>query len=169
MIVIDKRTLISRSVMVIRIDIHHVGEEPDQHVIRVTPGVLHTTTVCEVPTKSKSGLCSWDEALAASDARPSHHAWLPDSPSNKPPRSRVRMVWQSSYWATRFTRPHKLDMRSVQIKACHRGQNDVVFNHHRQGLPPWNLIIATTLSPPFPFEWSTFPYLPHPVTSTISL
>jgi hypothetical protein len=71
--------------MVIRIDIHHVGEGPDQHVIRVTPRVLCMTTVCEVPTKSKSGLYSWDEALAASDARPIHHAWLPDSPSNKPP------------------------------------------------------------------------------------
>jgi hypothetical protein len=34
------------------------------------------------------------------------------------------------------------------------------------GLPPWNLGIAMARSPPFPFECSTFPYFPCPVTQT---
>jgi hypothetical protein len=84
----DKRSLISESVAAIRIDIHPAGEEPDQHVVRVAPEVSRTTTVGEVPTKSKSGLCSWDEVLAPSDARPGRHPRWPHSPSNKPPRSR---------------------------------------------------------------------------------
>jgi hypothetical protein len=69
----DKQPLISESVKVTRIDIHLAGEEPDQHIVRVTHGVSRTTTVCEVPTKSKSGLCSRDEVLAPDDrpARPS--------------------------------------------------------------------------------------------------
>jgi hypothetical protein len=129
----DKRLLISESVVTIRIDIHPAGEEPGQHVIRVTPGVSRTTTVREVPTKSKSGLCSRDEVLTPSD----HLVIIlvPHSPSTKLPRSRVRTVQQSNYWATRFTGPHKFDMRSVQIKSCYRGQNDVVLNRYRQGLP----------------------------------
>jgi hypothetical protein len=60
----DKRSLISESVTVIRIGVHNAGEEPDQHVVRVTPGISRTTTICKVPTKSKSGLCSRDEVLA---------------------------------------------------------------------------------------------------------
>jgi hypothetical protein len=78
----DKLSLISESVMAIQIDIHPVGEEPDQRTIHVTPGVSRTTTLCEVPTKSKSGPCSRDEVLAASDARPDRHPGLPHSPSN---------------------------------------------------------------------------------------
>jgi hypothetical protein len=77
--------------MVIRIDIHLTGEEPDQHVVRVTPWVSRTTTICDVPTKLKSGPCSRDEVLAPSDAQPSHHPGLPHSPSNWPPRRRE--VW----------------------------------------------------------------------------
>jgi hypothetical protein len=38
----------------------------------VTLWVSRTITVREVPTKSKSGLCSRDEALAPND----HPAWL---------------------------------------------------------------------------------------------
>jgi hypothetical protein len=68
-----------------RIDIYHAGEEPDQHVVRVTPGVSCTTTVREVPTKSKSDPCSWDEVLALSDVRPGRYPGLPHSPPNKPP------------------------------------------------------------------------------------
>jgi hypothetical protein len=80
----DKQPLISESVVATQIDIHPAREEPDQHVVRVTPGVSRTTTVCELPTKSKSGLCSWDEVLDSSDAWPGCHPWLPHSPSNKP-------------------------------------------------------------------------------------
>jgi hypothetical protein len=69
----DKQPLISESVAVIQIGVHPAGEDPNQHVIHVTPRVSRTTTVREVPTKSKSGLCSRDEVLAPSDrlARPS--------------------------------------------------------------------------------------------------
>jgi hypothetical protein len=58
------------SVMMIRIGVHPVEEEPDQHIIHAAPWVSHMTTVHEVPTKSKSGFCSQDEVLAPSD-RPS--------------------------------------------------------------------------------------------------
>jgi hypothetical protein len=85
MVAIDKRPLISESVAVTRIEIHPAGEEPNQHIVRVTPEVSHTTTICEVPTKSKLSPCSWDEVLASSDARPGRHPGLPHSPSNKPP------------------------------------------------------------------------------------
>jgi hypothetical protein len=100
MTAIDKRTLISESVTMIWIGVHPVGEEPDQHIVRVIPRVSRTTTVrvtpevsrmttvCEVPTKSKSGPCSQDEVLALSDARPGRHPGLHHSPSNKPPWSK---------------------------------------------------------------------------------
>jgi hypothetical protein len=80
MIATDKRSLISESVAVIRIDIHHAGEEHDQHAVRVAPGVSSTTTLWEVPTKSKSGPCSWDGVLAPNDAQLDRHPGLPLSP-----------------------------------------------------------------------------------------
>jgi hypothetical protein len=85
MTVTDKQSLIFVSVMVIRIDIHPTEEEPDQHIVRVALEVSRTTTVCEVPTKLKSGVCSQDEVFAHSNARPGHYPRLPHSPSNKPP------------------------------------------------------------------------------------
>jgi hypothetical protein len=33
--------------MVIQIGVHPAGEEPDQHIIRVTPGSSRTITVCK--------------------------------------------------------------------------------------------------------------------------
>jgi hypothetical protein len=84
MTVTDKRSLISESVTTNRIDIHPAVEEPGQHIVRVTPEVSHTTTVREVPTKSKSRPCSSGEALAPSDARSGRDPELPHSPSNKP-------------------------------------------------------------------------------------
>jgi hypothetical protein len=73
MIVTNKQSLISESTVAIWIGVHPVGEEPDWHVVCVTPRVLRTTTVHEVPTKSKSGLCSRDEVLVPNDrpAQPS--------------------------------------------------------------------------------------------------
>jgi hypothetical protein len=73
---------------VTQIDIHPPSKEHDRHVIHVALGVSRTTTIGEVPTKSKLGLCSRDEVLAPSDARSSLHTEMPHSPSNKPPRSR---------------------------------------------------------------------------------
>jgi hypothetical protein len=67
MAAMDKRSLISDSVTVIRIDIHPVRKEPDQHVVRVAPRVSCTITIHKVSTRSKSGLCSRDEILVPSD------------------------------------------------------------------------------------------------------
>jgi hypothetical protein len=50
----SKRPLIFESVAVIRIGIHPVEEEPDQHIIHVAPRVSRTTTFHEVPTRLKS-------------------------------------------------------------------------------------------------------------------
>jgi hypothetical protein len=81
-----KRSLISESVTVTRIDIHHAGEEYDPHIVHVAPGVSRTTTVGEVPSKSKSGRCSEDEVLTPRNAWPNRHFGLPHFPSIKPPR-----------------------------------------------------------------------------------
>jgi hypothetical protein len=72
----SKRSLISETVMVIRIDVHPIGEEPDQHNICAAPWVSHTTTIREVPTKSNSGLCSWDEVLGPSDRLIQPSSWV---------------------------------------------------------------------------------------------
>jgi hypothetical protein len=63
----DKRSLISEHVMAIQICVYPAGEEPDQHVICLVSRVSRTTTVREVPTKSKLSPCSRDEVLAPSD------------------------------------------------------------------------------------------------------
>jgi hypothetical protein len=91
MIATDKRSLISDSIVATRIDIHLAGEELDRHIVRVAPGVSCRTTVGEVPTKSKLGLCFRDEVLAPSNVWPGCHSGLPHYPSNKPPWSRE---WQ---------------------------------------------------------------------------
>jgi hypothetical protein len=59
--------------MMIRIGVQPAGEEPNQHIVHMAAWVSHTTTIYEVPTKSKSGQCSRDEVLAPSNhlARPS--------------------------------------------------------------------------------------------------
>jgi hypothetical protein len=45
------------------------------------------------------------------------------------------------------------------------GINPSIFNRHSRGLPHRNLRIATALSPPFPFKYSTGPpNWPHPVS-----
>jgi hypothetical protein len=41
MTVMDKLSLITKSVAVTRIDIHPTGKEPNQHAIRLTPGGSH--------------------------------------------------------------------------------------------------------------------------------
>jgi hypothetical protein len=80
MTTMDRRSLIFKSVTVIRINIDLAGEEPDRHVIRMTPRVSHTTTVRGVPTKLKLGPYSQDEVLAPIDC----------------------LVWPSS-WAASFS------------------------------------------------------------------
>jgi hypothetical protein len=120
----DKQSLISESVVATRINIHSTREEPDQHTIRVTARVSRTITICEVPTNSKLGLCTEGEVLAPSDARPSRHPRLPHSPSNRPPRSREVWFDKVVTGLLGLPGPIKPNMWSVQIKACHWGQND---------------------------------------------
>jgi hypothetical protein len=147
MTAIDKWPLITKSVTVTQIDIHHIGEEPDQHVVRTASRASCTTIVCEIPTKS------WLPTIV----RPSRHPKLPHSPFNKPPWSREVQFDKVVTGLLGLPGPIKLDMRSVQIKTCHWGQNNVVLNRHRQGLPFSNPGIAMVLSPSLPSEWSTFP------------
>jgi hypothetical protein len=149
--------IISESVTVTLIYIHPTEEEPDQHIVCVAPGVPCMTTVREVTTKWKSGPYSRDEVLAPSDARPGSHPGLPHSPFDKPPQSREVRLDEVVTRLLGLSGPIKPDMWSVQIKDFYRGQNDAVLSRHRRRLPHWNLRIATTLSPPLPSEWSTFP------------
>jgi hypothetical protein len=113
-----------------RIDIHPAGEEPNQHIVRVALRVPRMTTIHEVPTKSKSGPCSRDEVLVPNDARLGRHPGLPHSPTNNPPQSREVQFNEVVTRLLALLGPIKLDMWSVQIKACHRGQNDAVLNYH---------------------------------------
>jgi hypothetical protein len=119
MIAMDKRSLISESVGTTRIDIHPAGEEHDQHVVHATPRVSHTTTVHEVHTKLKSGLCSRDEVLAPSEAQPDCHPGLPYFPSNKPPRNREGWFDKVVPGLLGLLGPIKPNKWSIQIKAYH--------------------------------------------------
>jgi hypothetical protein len=121
MTVTDKQSLIFMSVVVIWIDIHPVGEEPDQHIVRVAPEVSRTTTICEVPTKLKSGVCSQDEVFARIDAWPGRYPRLPHSPSNKPPWSREGWFDKVVTGLLGLPGPIKPEKWSLQIKACHQG------------------------------------------------
>jgi hypothetical protein len=102
----DKRSLISDSVMVTQINIHHAGEEADQHAVRTTLEVSHTTTICEIPTNSKVDPCSQDKVMAPSNVRPGCHPGLPHSPS-KTTSKEGGVIQQSSYRAIRLIGPHK--------------------------------------------------------------
>jgi hypothetical protein len=153
----DKRPFISESVTVTQIDIHPAGEEHDRHIIHVAPRVSRTTTIHEVPTKSKLGLCSRYKVLSPSDARLGRHPELPHYLSNKQPQSSEGRFNKVITGLLGLPGPIKSYKWSVQIKVCYQGQNGVILNWHRRRLPPWNLIIANALSPPFPSKWSTFP------------
>jgi hypothetical protein len=159
----DKRSLISESVVMIQISVHLAREEPNRHIIHVAPGVSRMTNTRKVPTKSNLGPCSRDEVLASSDslARPS--SWAASFSLQQTTSKQGGMIWQTSYWATRFTWPHK--------PTCSHYKSRLAIGAKTM----WSLIdtgggyhlgIATTQSPPFPSEWSTFPYLTHPITST---
>jgi hypothetical protein len=100
-----------------------------------------------------SGMKSWSSTIV----RPGCHPGLPHSSYDQPPWSREARFNKVVTRLLGLRGPTKPDMLSVHIKACHRGQNNVILSRHRRGLPPWNPRIATTLSPPFPSECSTFP------------
>jgi hypothetical protein len=93
------------------------------------------------------GMKSWPPAIVQPDRR---HG-LPHSLSNKPPRNRE--VWFNKVVTGLLGLSGSINLTYGQYesKLVHWGQNDTVLNRHRRGLSPWNLRIATTLSPPFPF------------------
>jgi hypothetical protein len=99
--------------MTIRIGVHPTGKEPDQQIVRLASWVSRTTTICEVPTKSKLGPYFWDEALASSDrpARPS--SWVVSFSLKQTTSKHGGTIQQSSYLAIKYTEPHKPNMRSV--------------------------------------------------------
>jgi hypothetical protein len=117
----DKWSLISESVAVIRIGVHPEGEEPNHHIICLASRVSRTTTVHEVPTKSKLDPYSWDEVLAPSDRSGRPSSWAASFCLQQTISKQGGMIRQSSYWTTRFTGPHKPSMWSIQIKTCPSG------------------------------------------------
>jgi hypothetical protein len=81
----------------IRIGVHPAGEEPNQYVIRLASRFSRTTTVREVPTKSKLGPCSRDEVLAPSHrpARPSF--WVASFSLQQTTSKKGGTIRQNSY------------------------------------------------------------------------
>jgi hypothetical protein len=162
MTAMSKRPLIFESVMVIRIGVHPVGEEPDQHVVHVAPRISHTITFCEVPTRSKSGLFSDDEILVPNDRLTRSSSWATLFSLHKPPQSREGQFDKVVTKLLGLPGPIKPDMWPLQIKTCPLGPKmmwsliDTSMGYH--------LGISMARSPPFPSECSTSPYLPCPVT-----
>jgi hypothetical protein len=109
------------------------------------------------------GMKSWPLAII----RPSHHCGLPHSPSNKPPQSKEGWFDKIVTRLLGLSGPINPTCGQYKSKLVHWSKNDMVFNRHRRGLPPWHLRIVTALSPPLPSEWSAFPYFPRPVTTII--
>jgi hypothetical protein len=150
----NKRSLISESVMMIQIDVHPAGDEPDQHNVRLASWVSRMTTVREsVLSQAWAPAPEMKSWPPGSSGWPS--SWAASFSLQQTTFKQGGTVRESGYWATRFTGAHKTDKQSVQIKPYHRGQNDVVINRHRWGLPPRNLRIGMALSLPFPSECST--------------
>jgi hypothetical protein len=87
----------------------------------------HRSHVWQPSTKS---LLSWNWAPASGKKS---HPRLPHSPPNKPPQSREVRFNKVVTGLLGLSGPIKSDMRSVQVKACHQGQNDTVFNQHKRG------------------------------------
>jgi hypothetical protein len=106
---------------VIQIGVYPAREELDQHVVRVTSQVSCTTTVHEVPTKSKSGLCSRGEVLAPNDRDPTIILGCLILPP-------LNYLEAGRGWFDKvvtvllgLSGSIKSDMRSVQIKTCPSG------------------------------------------------
>jgi hypothetical protein len=162
----SKRSLIFESVVTIRIGVHLQGKN-------LTNTSYMWLLRSHVRQPSMKSLLSWNRVSAPgmksclpAIVRPGHHRGLPHSSSNKPPRSREGQFDKAVTKLLGLPGPINLTCGQYNSKLVHQGQNDAVLNRHRWGLPPWNLGIVTTLSPPFPSECSNFPYFPHPVTTT---
>jgi hypothetical protein len=136
------------SVMVIWIDVHPTGEEPDQHDIRAAPWVSHirqpsAKSLLSQTRVSAHGMKSWLPAIIWSN----HHPGLPHSPSNKPHRSREWRIDKVDTKLLRLPNPIIPDMLSVQLKLVHWGQNDMVLNRHRRGPATHPSLPSAPLSP----------------------
>jgi hypothetical protein len=125
-----------------------------------TRGPSGVTYDNRVPTKSNLGPCSQDEVLAPTDRPVQLSSWAASFSLQQTASKHGGTHQQSIQGPINPTCGH------YKSKLVHRGQNSMVLNQHRWGLPPWNLGIAMALSPPFPSEWYTFPYLSRPVTTT---
>jgi hypothetical protein len=116
-----KRSLISESVMAIRIDVHPTGKNLTNtsyawplgsHVRQPSVKSLLIRNWAPAP-----GRKSWPPAIARPGRRPGAASFSLQQTTSK----QGGTIPESSYWATRFTRPHKPGMRSVQIKDCPSG------------------------------------------------
>jgi hypothetical protein len=143
-----KLSLIIESVAATWIDIHTLqGNEPDQHAIHLTPGCSHVWQ----PFAKSLLYQNWSPV----------HGWSlgpqPHSPSHNILKAGVQFGEIAiGLWG--LSGPIKTrHVVSTQLKTFHRGQNGVVFNQHRRGLPHRNLEIATTLSLHIPSECSIDP------------
>jgi hypothetical protein len=146
----DKLSLITESVTVTRIDIHPTEEEPNQHAIHLTLGGSHIWQpfACPYYVEIEPLLLGW-----SLDPRPHFPSKSKSTTQSREVRFDIVVIK-----ATRLIGPHKTWYAvSTQLKTYHRDQNGAVLNRHRRGLQPWNLGITTTLSPPFPSEWTPFP------------
>jgi hypothetical protein len=92
----DKLPLITESVTATRIDIHPAGEEPDQRVIRLTPGCSHVWQpfAKSLLRRKRSPVHGWSLSPR------------PHSPSHNILKAGGVVRW-SSYRATRLIGPHK--------------------------------------------------------------
>jgi hypothetical protein len=129
--------------------------------------------VFHIRQPSVRSLLSWNRVLAPgiksslpAIIRPGHHPRLPHSPSTKPCRSREGQFDKAVSKLLGLSGPKKPTCNQYKSKLAHQGQNNVVLNRLRQGLPSWNLVIAKTGSSPFPSKCSMFLYLRCPVTPT---
>jgi hypothetical protein len=112
--------------MMTQIDIHTIGEEADQHAIRLTPGGSHVWQLFVSPYYVK--------------IRPLLPGWSlgprPHSPSKSKSTTRSREVWFNILVpkATQLIGPHKTwHAVSTQLKAFHLSQHGAVLNRHRRG------------------------------------
>jgi hypothetical protein len=136
----------------IQIGVHLIGEELDQHIIRLASQVSRMTIVCEVPTKLKLAPAPRMKSWPLEIVRLDRHPGLPHSPSNKQPRSREGQFNKVVTGLLELPGHINPTCSHYKSKLVHRGLNNAVLNRHSRGLPPWNIKIATALSPPFPSE-----------------
>jgi hypothetical protein len=107
------------------------------------------TTICEVPTKSKLVPCFQDKVLTPSDTQPGGHTDA-SFPLQQTTSELGVQFGEVVTGLLGLPSPKKPAMQPVQIKACHRDQNDRILIDTSGWLPHINLRIATTLSLSFP-------------------